>query len=256
MAYSSTYTLTYGDIIENNPGMVKAGTLSADGFNTNDLTSAYRWFTARGITTTIYDLSSGIIDPTPEEHAYLLVAKNALSVITNPDELFQELEGLTKDTHALMRGQVKTKRARSNLCFDDVAMKADYAAGQGTIVAFSDVPHVNNIRQVLPDILGAKAQALKCELNHYFDLKKCGIGFHGDAERRLVVGVRVGATIPLAYQWYQHWRPISEKFVLNLDHGDMYVMSEKAVGHEWKSSSIRTLRHAAGCAKYLKNKYE
>jgi hypothetical protein len=31
----------------------------------------------------------------------------------------------------------------------------------------------------------------------------------------------------------------------------MYVMSEKAVGTDWKSSKFFTLRHATGCAKYV-----
>ena len=31
-------------------------------------------------------------------------------------------------------------------------------------------------------------------------------------------------------------------------------MSDKAVGYDWKKSSIVTLRHAAGCDKYLKPK--
>jgi hypothetical protein len=35
-----------------------------------------------------------------------------------------------------------------------------------------------------------------------------------------------------------------------LNHGDLYVMSEKAVGQDWKRKVIPTLRHAAGAKKY------
>ena len=38
---------------------------------------------------------------------------------------------------------------------------------------------------------------------------------------------------------------------LNLNHGDIYIMSEKAVGYDWKMSSIYTLRHAAGSKSFL-----
>jgi len=41
---------------------------------------------------------------------------------------------------------------------------------------------------------------------------------------------------------------------LSLNHGDMYVMSEKATGWDWKYRSRATLRHAAGADKYLKLK--
>ena len=34
--------------------------------------------------------------------------------------------------------------------------------------------------------------ALMAEGNYYFDTTKCGIGFHGDTERRKVVAVRTG----------------------------------------------------------------
>ena len=40
------------------------------------------------------------------------------------------------------------------------------------------------------------------EGNYYYDIKKCGIGFHGDAERRKVVGIRLGDSIPLHFQWF------------------------------------------------------
>ena len=33
---------------------------------------------------------------------------------------------------------------------------------------------------------------------------------------------------------------------IDLSHGDMYIMSEKATGNDWKKSSIETWRHAAG----------
>ena len=41
-----------------------------------------------------------------------------------------------------------------------------------------------------------------------------------------------------------------------LNHGDIYIMSEKAVGTDWKKNSILSVRHAAGCDKYLKSKYK
>ena len=39
---------------------------------------------------------------------------------------------------------------------------------------------------------------------------------------------------------------------LLLEHGDIYVMSEKATGFDCKKRDVFTLKHAAGCAKFLK----
>jgi hypothetical protein len=34
--------------------------------------------------------------------------------------------------------------------------------------------------------------------------------------------------------------------VIDLNHGDLYVMSNKATGHDWNCSSKMTLRHGVG----------
>lgn len=141
------------------------------------------------------------------------------------------------------------KRARWNLCFADEGSEADYENGQGRIIAFGDVPITNAIREELPKYLGEKARGLAAEGNYYYDAKKCYIGEHGDSERRKVVAVRLGETAPLYYRWYYRHEAVSDVMTLSLRHGDMYVMSEKAVGTDWKRSSIITLRHAAGSVK-------
>lgn len=104
----------------------------------------------------------------------------------------------------------------------------------------------------IEEIFGEKAKNLKGECNYYYDISKTGIGYHGDSERRKVIGIRLGANMPLYYRWYKNNEIKSEKFKLDLDGGDIYVMSEKAVGTDWKKSSIYTLRHATGCNKYIK----
>lgn len=128
---------------------------------------------------------------------------------------------------------------------------------KGTIYKFADLPLTNKIRETLPTLFGEKARNLLAEGNYYFDLEKTGIGFHGDAERKDVIGVRTGededSGFPLHYQWFQNRNPIGERVQINLKNGDIYVMSEKAVGRDWRRSKddLLTLRHAAGGPKYL-----
>lgn len=38
--------------------------------------------------------------------------------------------------------------------------------------------------------------------------------------------------------------------IFPVDGGDIYVMSEKAVGTDWKKKNLYTLRHATGCSKF------
>ena len=150
------------------------------------------------------------------------------------------------------RKKVLNKRARFNLCFGNIGQKSDFENKKGTIISYNDVPLTKKIRDKLPKYLGDKANDLPSEGNYYFNINKCGIGFHGDAERKVVIAVRLGATIPLHYQWYTKNREIGKRIELNINHGDIYVMSEKATGYDWKKSSLVTLRHAAGADKFLK----
>ena len=102
--------------------------------------------------------------------------------------------------------------------------------------------------------MGDAASQLKAEGNYYVDSKKMGVGFHGDEERRKVIGVRLGNSTPLQYQWFHKSKPIGQRFETMLNGGDIYIMSSKAVGHDYHKSSIITLRHAAGAPQYLETK--
>lgn len=54
----------------------------------------------------------------------------------------------------------------------------------------------------------------------------------------------------LQYNWFIDSKAIGERIVLLLNEGDIYFMSEKASGNDWKKRKIVTLRHAAGAKKY------
>lgn len=137
-----------------------------------------------------------------------------------------------------------------NLCFADFDQKPVYEDGKGTIVNFEHVPLLSTLRENISKL--AKRPNLYAESNYYYDPKTCGIGYHGDTERRIVIGARLGQKTPLVFQWYHKFSRIGDPIPINLEHGDIYIMSDKATGNDWKSSSKYTLRHAAGCGKYTR----
>ena len=49
----------------------------------------------------------------------------------------------------------------------------------------------------------------------------------------------------LCFSWHFQSKKVGEKLEIQLDSGDMYIMSEKAVGTDWKKRSIYTLRHSS-----------
>ena len=256
MSNSKTFSLTFGDVAENHRGMQKIGTLSNVGFNLSDMNKIKEWFEAKGCKCNIINLHLLLDENLQKENqAYLLTVKNAVNALLDDengkDSLFKEQDELEKDTKAFMYGRVVNKHARHNLCFGEAHQAPNYEEGMGTVYAFDEVPLLKKIRCGLGEIIGEKGFNLQAEGNYYYDVKKCGIGFHGDTERKKVIAFRLGAKIPLCYAWYHNNDVISDVITINnLKHGDMYVMSEKTTGFDWKSKTKYTLRHAAGCTKY------
>lgn len=253
--FNETYTLTFGNRAENHRNMQIIGEKLEKGLSLDDLQSAKNNFENSGCECTLYHLNSLLSNIIEAEDAYLLVIKNGLSTIlgTNgADKLYMEQKILKKDTKAFMYGRVVNKKARHNLCFSDFSQEANYEKGKGTIYNFSDLPYLKSVRENLPKFINNKNIInLQCEGNYYYDLDKTYIGFHGDSEREIVIGVRLGSDFPLHYRWYKNNEIVGEQLTLVLSHGDIYIMSDKAVGRDWKKNSIYTLRHAAGLEKNL-----
>lgn len=75
---------------------------------------------------------------------------------------------------------------RHNLCFGPTDQDANYAAGEGTIVGFNHLRYLSHVREYLPILLNEKATSLVAEANHYYDVNKCGIGYHGDFLNKII----------------------------------------------------------------------
>lgn len=251
----STITITFGDQGENHAGMEKIGKMvpAGSGFSLADLTRAKNFLEENGVVCELVDLNMYLPGTIDTEKAYILIARNATEFLIEEesDKLFDELSALDVDKKAKMRGAVKNKIARWNLCFaQEMEQEPDYENGKGRIVPFSSTPLLDKFRNKIESVIGEKGKDLMAEGNYYYNSDKCGIGYHGDAERRKVIAVRLGKSMSLCYHWYLRSERVGEKAEFILNHGDVYFMSEKATGCDWKRISIYTLRHSAGCKKY------
>jgi alkylated DNA repair dioxygenase AlkB len=240
--------------------MEKIGDCSSQGFSLVEITLTKTYFESRGFTCELHDLLPGISKEIRDNEsipaAFLLIIRQGASAFfsneTTTKELQRELSSLTWDTKAKMYGRVVNKHKRHNLCFADYSQDPDYEEGKGRVVSFADLPLLSSIRTGLGSAVGPSAENLLAEGNLYYDASKCGIGFHGDSERRKVVGLRLGETLPLVYAWYKNWNVVGTPMRFDIADGDLYIMSDKAVGNDWKRQTIYTLRHAAGCDECIK----
>jgi len=264
MNNNSVITLTLGDQAENHAGMQILGNMvdEGKGFNLEDLENIKLRLEAIDIECELVSLTENIGITIDETSAYILIIREGADKILKSsskftqEDMFREHLSIELDKQAWMKGRVVNKHARWNVCFDDTAQEPDYEAKKGRIVAYDEIPVTKKLLSKISYYFGAKAENLKGEGNYYYDTRKCGIGFHGDSERRKVIGIRLGLgkSMPLHYQWFKDSKPIGKRIILELNGGDMYVMSEKAVGQDWKKRKIPTLRHATGCSKFTEIK--
>jgi hypothetical protein len=254
---TGTITITFGEQAENHAGMQIIGQgLRGEGLSMEDLQKAQEIFERKGAKTELVTLNDLLPDDVNAPPAGILIVRNGVNIILQGMEMtkydmMEEQVKLDWDKKAWMRGRVVNKVARFNLVYGDEAQEPDYEDKKGRIIPWKDIPISAYVHNNLGEYFGDKASDLEAEGNYYYDAAKCGIGFHGDSERKIVIALRLGQEIPIHYQWFLRSKPIGRRGQYVVQGGDLYVMSEKATGYDWKRSSILTLRHAAGATKYL-----
>lgn len=249
--------ITAGEQSENHVGMkINGQGLASSGFTPEELTEFKKQLSEKGIECEYYRLDDILTDKDNSEPAALIIIRNGVEKLINEsasnmlsEQLKFEWDKKYWDTR---RKKVLNKIARHNLCYGDVEELPDYENRKGRIVAYENAPILNKWRNSLGVFFGEKATKLEIEGNLYYNTLKCGIGFHGDSERKKVIACSLGTSRPIHWQWYYKTEPISDRIKFTLNSGDIYIMSEKTTGYDWKKRNTKTLRHAAG-EKYTKD---
>ena len=244
-------TITFCDVCENHVGMQNTGILSHRGLLVKELVAIGDNYRKKGYEIELIRLDKVIKPNVPEgiviEKAAVLVVRGFLGKNGLPSNknMMKEEMSLDWDKKAFMKGRVVNKIARHNLCYSEKDQEPDYENKKGRIISFDNLPLLKKVRNEI-STMNKLTVNLNAEGNLYYDTNKCSIKFHGDYERKIVIALRLGASedLPLKYAWFHRTEPVSEVYSINLNAGDLYIMSAKAVGQDWKNSSQATLRHA------------
>ena len=238
-------TLTFSNVVENSVGMEQIGDINnCKPFSIEKLKEIYDNFNGEkeliNLTLNETDRPNNVV----YEPAALLVLRNFYN--NDSKILFEKLIGSEWDTKALMDGKVKNKIARYNLCFADFNQEPDYSNGKGRVIQIDSIDELFNLQTQIEKLTGYSK--LNAEANFYYNVDKCGIFWHTDKERNIVIGCRLGNSMDLCFNWFYRSKPVGKKFTINLNDGDLYIMSEKAVGYNDRGPLI--LKHSAGSSKY------
>ena len=285
--------ITNGEQGENHAGMQMLGNGLADkGYNLEDALKFKEKFENIGGIATLYDLREECLGERKDEckeEAYVLKFEAGVNVllwnkiekevdkalknkkmyndeikeklfnIYNAEKLFEEQFSFEWDKKYwdTRRSKVLNKNARWNVCYGEEGQEPDYENKKGTVIAYSQCRVMRSWRKELLDLIEELDEDFVAEGNLYYNVKKTGIGFHGDAERRKVVAGNFcdeGVIRELNYIAYLKSERIGKRFRMELKNGDMYIMIAAAAGTDWKKRNKITFRHAAGVegSKFLK----
>ena len=241
--------ITLGEQSENHAGMKMNGDgLAENGYSVGDLKAIKKRFEGMGGVAELVMLNE-VVDRAVEP-AGVLFLRGGVDILLGENgkhkDMFWEMTGFKWDSKYwdTRRSKVLNKHARYNVCFGDEGVAADFEAKKGTIIGYSQVPLMREWKDRVEEMCEEETP-LQAEGNYYYDLAKCYIGFHGDSERKKVVACNLGADRVIHWQWYYDSKPFGDRIKFELRGGDVYIMSEKASGWDWKRRKICTLRHAA-----------
>ena len=188
--------------------------------------------------------------------------KNGIDLLIGSDaaaKLYKEQDEIRYSGRFLDKGKLKIRRAHKTMAFGVEGRDASDDYTQPTVTAFSEVPMMDKIRTSLQNLLGNRTADLEVDGTKYHTSfhekgddgkpmkKNSNKGWHGGDKRTIVIGVCLGAPVTLSFIWRL---PGSQKNLddtkvsVSLTHGDVYVMSEIAIGSNWKSSSLLRCLHS------------
>lgn len=254
---NKTFILSFSEIDENK------NIKSLEGFNAEVLINIKNISEENGYQSKLIPLHENINNSDIEE-AWILIIKNGTKLFIGnlANTIFDEQNNLDYDKKfynikSKRKDKVDNKISRYNLCFSDFSQEPDYQSGKGRIINYEDVPATKQLKTMLSIFFNE--EPIECEGNCYYDIRKTGLSYTGDNKHKKVIGVLIGCSLPLYFQWFEHLKtsdkknikqPIGEPIIIQLDDGDIYIMSEKTVGTDWMTHEKYTIRHATGCSKY------
>ena len=278
-AHRDRYAITFGEVAILHVGGAEIGSGRRDkGFSVQELADIHIAVVRAGGKSKLVEISAPLPPHLQEgNEAAVLIIRNGADYIARLSSSYNDTPGIKAcgETRSIadsiekeLRDSViwdkkffdtrtkktKNKRARYNTTFGDNAVQHSNDYMQPTVNCMSELKVLNAFREGLrsDQALGQKASGLYAEGNHYYE-EKSGIGFHGDSERKIVICLSIGGESTLRYQWRfpgssEHTLPPVD---VRVKHGDVYVMSEKATGFDWRMRSKVRVVHAAGYHKYI-----
>lgn len=226
------------------------------GFSMPELKDVKKQFEAKGYICELTVLNTSLpyihVMPDIPDAAVLVIRGAARAFGVDKDRLLWQLKDLSWDTKAQKKVAFANLTGRSVLHFGDIDRKADYKAKKSTIVPLRRINDLTSMADTIRKMFSYRELVLEADGDRYDDIPNAGkSSFHNPKNKLISATLHLGATMPLVFTWYYHEVHLSQNMTIELHHGDIYFLSDKATGHDGHRKAIGTLRRAIGSQKFI-----
>lgn len=117
-------------------------------------------------------------------------------------------------------------------------------------VALGRLKWLSQLKRGVEGFLPELGRDLRLRGNLYGNNTREGMSPHGHAGSPGQVGIRLGAPLELHWHWYENKHPLGQRVSVELEEGDVYVLSAEGAGAGWCRTRTPALRHAAGAPRH------
>jgi len=114
---------------------------------------------------------------------------------------------------------------------------------RGTMYNINKIPSLLNIKNSLRSILPCN---FVVEASHFYDNEKSHKLFNHEKDKRCVTGLHLGEPMNINFKWYHKSIKCCDNFSIELNHGDIYIMSNIASGSVKDNVTKLFLKHSFG----------
>lgn len=256
----SSIHLMFCDIANHGDKMQNVGLICDSGF-TNENLSLYQKNLGSDIAT-IYNVKDCLPRTLMEiPDCYVLVIKDYFedyvddlweTLMTNEASQGTKITGVNWDSTRIKDGKIINNNLGYKLIFTDLRGSWKYPFSpydnRGTVYNSNFLPSLSHIQTTLQAQLGYLPVV---DGTLYYNTDECFTPLHQVKDRKKLVGLGLGETVPLQFKWFHSNIPCSETMSIPIDHGDLYIISQAAAGIHKEKQTKLFLKYGVGNNKAL-----
>lgn len=252
----SAITISLSESVSHGNDMWRIGIKSKTGFSNDELLRIF-YSLPQGLCdlinlkdvlpTTLYEIPDAYI--LIIRSMYLEYANKIFNTMVNIESSNEDgnITGVQWDNQRFNKDKIVTNKLHSKLLFLDIGseykVQFNHFEKRGTIYNVRRMPELFQFATEMTSLL---MRSFYVEGTNYYNTNECYSPLSQNKESKQVVNLHLGNSIPLHFKWFHNTTEVSDLVSIQLNHGDVYIMNEVALGSVKESKSKLYLKHGIG----------